>query len=164
MKASFTDFNSLGAVLTQSVVQDVLWVHLVARNIRKIRSPAYFIPIPITAHPDDAKTFYVVVSLPRDTKTIYHDAWQRLADKGRPFKLGLFKSERDGEPTETWTCRLVDHSVKVSELGGHPIEHWEVVIHALRAWRRPNDMNVIDVKSFGNRSAANAAMKSGTDQ
>lgn len=56
---NFRDDNSLVAVVTQTIVQDIFWVHEAANKMRKQIHPAYFVPItPGTG------LFYVIVFSP----------------------------------------------------------------------------------------------------
>lgn len=155
---SFADDNSMVAVITQSIVQDIWWIYEAAVAIRTARAPAYFIPAgPQHIDPKDANVFYAVVSLPPGLKTRHKDAWMRLTDKNRPFKLDLFAREDDGEVADTWNCRAVEHPEMVPELGNnHPIHEHEVALHVRRS-RGGSNKEPYEVKVFGSRTGADKA-------
>lgn len=75
-------------MVTQAIVQDIIWIYKAAQEISKVPFSAYFIPIdPIAAA--DTKKFYVIMPLTQKFIDRYQSAWRRLT-KSDDFDLILY--------------------------------------------------------------------------
>jgi hypothetical protein len=87
---TFEDSNSHVAVITQSVVQDTLWIANAAAAIFATALSAYFVPTEIGS--DDsaktARTYFVIVKLPQDLRSTYEQQWKALTNC-EAFKLAF---------------------------------------------------------------------------
>jgi hypothetical protein len=87
--------------MTQTVVQDVMWLDDAAIAIRNTRFPAYFVSMDST-HPRDPARFYVVLPVTAEFRTEHESAWRRLT-KAESFRVDLFDSIDDEEATGDWS-------------------------------------------------------------
>ncbi|KAF6807005.1 DNA helicase [Colletotrichum musicola] len=69
----FDNDKALFTVMTQTPVQDVMWIGQAANEIRQRRFPAYFVP----GDPADERFFYVVVRLTAQFRDDFKSAWKR---------------------------------------------------------------------------------------
>ncbi|CAH0015243.1 unnamed protein product [Clonostachys rhizophaga] len=120
---SFEDDNSRLAVLTQSVVQDTLWLALAAAKIFATKLSAYFVPVKKRSETDTTyDTYYAVIQLEREFRYQYKKEWDQLTDC-ESFKLAFLKpSDTFGAPRlsregswyklalECWDTRLVQNT------------------------------------------------------
>jgi hypothetical protein len=81
-------------------VQDVFWLHQAAEEIRETRFSAYFVPLDPVPH-NEARRLYAIMPLTREFRERYDAAWRRLTKNGL-FRLDLFSSVEDGNPSASW--------------------------------------------------------------
>ncbi|POS72432.1 2-dehydropantoate 2-reductase [Diaporthe helianthi] len=158
---SFDDDNSHVAVVTQAAVQDVVWLDDAASEIASIKFPAYFVNSGQLADADTMR-FHVVIPLTAEFRERFDSAWRRLT-KVESFELLLFDDEGDDTAKGHWDCKIVDHPGGAEALAAHPTEKHELVLFVRRplpgqSKRGPS----FPVKSFGDRTSANAALLRGT--
>lgn len=149
--------------MTQAAVQDVVWLDDAAEEILKVRFYAYFVN---TGDLPDADTshFYVVLPLTAKFRERYDSAWRRLT-KVESFQLALFGNEADEKPEGDWDCKIVDHPGAIEALSAHPIDKYELVLYVRRPLKDQKDRGpFFSVKTFGDRTSANAAMETGKEQ
>ena len=89
---SHVDDNSHVAAVTQSDIQDIFWVHQAAREIKKVRSPAYMVP----RGKDDSR-YYVVVALTKAFLDQFDAAWRRLTKDGQ-LRISFHNEHEGSEP------------------------------------------------------------------
>ena len=91
---SHIDDNSLVAAITQSDIQDIFWIHQAAREIKKVRSPAYMVP-----RGNDNSRYYVVIALSKAFLDRFDAAWRRLTKDGQ-VKISFHDEHEGGEPAD----------------------------------------------------------------
>ncbi|CAG9936851.1 unnamed protein product [Clonostachys rosea f. rosea IK726] len=119
---NFEDDDSRLAVLTQSVVQDTLWLALAAAKIFATKFSAYFVPGKKRSETDTTyDTYYAVIQLKEEFRHQYKKEWDQLTDC-ESFKLAFLRpSDTFGPPrlsregswyklaVECWDARLVQN-------------------------------------------------------
>ncbi|KAL7897285.1 hypothetical protein HDV63DRAFT_415097 [Trichoderma sp. SZMC 28014] len=95
---SFDNENEHLPALTQSAIQDVMWVHQASKEIRREFLRTYFIA-PDDVDPQDYRELYAIISLGNQFFDRYRQPWSRLVSSGR-LKLRLFDHEGDENPAE----------------------------------------------------------------
>ncbi|KAG8167592.1 hypothetical protein KVR01_003281 [Diaporthe batatas] len=125
---SFDDDNSHVAVVTQAVVQDVVWLDDAANEIADIKFPAYFVNSGPLAD-EDTQSFYVVMPLTAEFRERFDSAWRRLT-KVESFQLTLFSDESDDKAKAHWDCKIVNHPDGVEALAAHPTDKYELVLYS----------------------------------
>ncbi|KAM5344517.1 hypothetical protein ACJ41O_013053 [Fusarium nematophilum] len=122
--SAFSDVSHLTAV-TQSVVQDVIWLDDVVAEIAEIKFPAYFV------QPDsDAATerFYAIVAMPQSFRDDYDAAWRRLI-RSKYFRLRVFNSHEDEDQHDVWDCKAVTFpNSGIEALKSHHTGKYELVL------------------------------------
>jgi hypothetical protein len=91
---SYHDDNSYVTVVTQSDIQDIFWIHQAAREIKKVRSPAYMVP-----RGNDNSRYYVVIALSKAFLDRFDAAWRRLTKDGQ-VKISFHDEHEGGEPAD----------------------------------------------------------------
>ncbi|RNJ60102.1 hypothetical protein D7B24_000299 [Verticillium nonalfalfae] len=128
----FKDDNSHLTAMTQSVVQDVIWLDQAAEEISRTPGPVYFVPFDSSINPAYEKKFYIIVPLTQEFRDAYASAWRRLA-KNLTLKVVLFRHTDDKDPA-IWNCEIIVAPQRISILTDHPTALHEVVLKT----RRPN--------------------------
>ncbi|KAM0255907.1 hypothetical protein ACHAQJ_005308 [Trichoderma viride] len=152
---SFDNDNEHLAALTQSQVQDVMWLHKASQKIAETKFRAYFIN-PLNCPPDECSLFHVIVPLGNRFLLQHADAWHMLIKSGY-LKLRLFDNEEDENPAK-WEARIQEASKTLDTLHDHPVNKSDLVLQVrgpklTQQARRPN----FEVKVFRDRTAANVA-------
>ncbi|KAF4976629.1 hypothetical protein FDECE_18452, partial [Fusarium decemcellulare] len=104
MSWSYHDDNAHLAALTQSQVQDMMWLDTAAREIRELKFPTYS----IESQHEDTMRYFAIMSPPTTFKTQYESALQRLV-KDDSFQLLFFNSPEDDKPSGKWDAKVVDN-------------------------------------------------------
>ncbi|KAK3295984.1 AAA domain-containing protein [Chaetomium fimeti] len=130
---SYDDDNSHVAVVTQSVIQDIFWIHQASEAIEEVSSPAYLVE-------RDRGRYFVIVATTREFMGRYDAAWGRLA-KECEVRL-VFHDEVEGKArvSETWNCTIVEHPDDDLRTN-HPVEAHEVILQAQVSG--PKDSNFV---------------------
>lgn len=84
---TFDNDNSHVAVLTQSVVQDVMWVARDAADIFATKFRAYFVCFKQDADLELPSRYFAIVPLTKEFRDRYESAWGRLTNKGSSLDL-----------------------------------------------------------------------------
>jgi len=143
----FKNDNDLQAVLTQIVVQDVMWLDDAAIKIRKTRVPAYFVPIP-----DKMQHRFLIMKTNAAYREKFAAAWRRLT-KDESFQVELFASPAKQTRSEKWDCQIMDYPAGFDDLKtNHPTADDEIVLRV----RQPKETEFNEV-TFANRALANNA-------
>ncbi|KAF0318649.1 DNA helicase [Colletotrichum asianum] len=110
---SFKNDNAMQTVMTQSLIQDSLYVWKQAQWIAKTKLRAYFVPVP---NRDDK--YYAILPLPKDFMDKCKPAWQRLID----CQLSLAKWELTDskEPSGFWKSNFITYTDGIQALVSHP--------------------------------------------
>ncbi|KAF7554912.1 hypothetical protein G7Z17_g2536 [Cylindrodendrum hubeiense] len=126
----YEDDNAHITVVTQSIIQDIMWVDQAAREIRSIKYSAYFIPLDPVA-PADAKRFYMVIPLTKEFRDRFDGAWRRLT-KTPTLHVLLFNHPEDKEAEAKWKCSIVGYPQGLTALKSHPTSKQELVLFVRR--------------------------------
>ncbi|EHK26788.1 uncharacterized protein TRIVIDRAFT_217403 [Trichoderma virens Gv29-8] len=158
---SFDNDNEHLAALSQSQVQDIMWVYKTALEIAETPLRAYFIPTH-DGKVEDCKFFYVIVPLGKAFLEKYEETWRRLT-KGGLLKLNVWDNEED-DVAVGWDARIQEASRGIEVLERHPSDINDLVLYV----RRPREEDLlrddIPVKVFGDRRKANLALQNDKEQ
>ncbi|SCV38782.1 uncharacterized protein FFFS_05971 [Fusarium fujikuroi] len=102
------------AALTQSLVQDIMWLHRDCLEMDKEKRAAYFVKKPATLK--QSTRYYVIVSMGKGFFTHFAKAWARLT-KDFQVKLVIY----DGDQTEGWKARIREFPESLEVLNDHPL-------------------------------------------
>jgi hypothetical protein len=154
---SFDNDNEHLAALTQSQVQDVMWIHKASREIVEIRFKAYFINTQ-DCPPQQCNLFYAIVPLNKLFLARYKDIWRRIIKSGF-LTLKLLHNE-EGEDPASWDARIQEFSRSIVILNNHPTDNCDLVLQVRRpcqteAAKQPE----FEVKVFSDRRAATLAFQ-----
>lgn len=153
---SFDDDNEHMAALTQSQVQDVMWVHKTALEIADIPLQGYFVPAregPVA----ECDSFYAIVPLSKAFLDKYEDAWRRLI-KNPLLTLEVWE-KKDDEVGVEWTARIQEASQGIDVLDCHPLDTNDLVLHVRKPCEEDLKCDFIPIKTFGDRTTANLALQ-----
>ncbi len=92
----YDDDNSLVAVLTQSVVQDIFWLYQAVEAIKNLWFPTYFV-----ARADDKPRCFIIMQLTKEFRERFDAAWRRLTRDGQVVLL-LCPGEIEDELPVEW--------------------------------------------------------------
>lgn len=132
---TFQDDNEQVAVVTQSIVQDYMWLHDAKKAILQKRWPAYFIP----CQDDSDKSYFVVLYLSFAFRQKYNAEWRVFSNERAKKEVRLFDqwdasrsndendSESDDEDDENnhkpcipdWKATIVDGAEDIDRLKLH---------------------------------------------
>ncbi|KAM0249672.1 hypothetical protein ACHAQJ_008969 [Trichoderma viride] len=158
---SFDNDNEHLAALTQSQVQDVIWIHKASQVIAKAKFRAYFIN-PQDCSPVDCNQFYVLVPLGKEFMIQHENAWRMLTKSGF-LKLRLFNNEEDeDEIPAKWDARIQEAAKGLDIMELHLTDTSDLILQVRRPSqiaRRPD----FEVQVFADRRAANIALRKGKD-
>lgn len=147
---TFRNDNDHAAIMSQSVVQDVWWLHLAQQAILKEQIPVYFVP----REKDNNSVYYVVVQVPEALRVSHDDAWRHFVVNDT-LKVRLFdylgqsrhELDQDGKrnPIPDWDAEIMENpeSIKVLKDNGH-LEREGLVLRV----RRPKADNIQRVPDF----------------
>ncbi|KAK0717371.1 hypothetical protein B0T26DRAFT_295410 [Lasiosphaeria miniovina] len=157
----YDDENSQVAVVTQSCIQDVFWLHEAAREILATKWRVYFVPTTTIEHGAEARSFYVVVPPTAEWRTAHNAAWRRLV-KGEKVYLHLYpSSDNEGRSSKRWECTILSHLGNHGALASHPTAAHELVLTTVRRDTPMADSGEAQTLAvFGSRDQANRALKS----
>ncbi|KAL7759722.1 hypothetical protein ACKLNR_009812 [Fusarium oxysporum f. sp. zingiberi] len=116
------------AALTQSLVQDIMWLHRDCLEMDKEKRAAYFVKKPTTLK--QSTRYYVIVSMGKGFFTHFAKAWARLT---KDFQVKLMIYDKDeGEP-EGWKARIREFPESLEVLNDHPLtdEEDELVLEVI---------------------------------
>ncbi|KAK7428202.1 hypothetical protein QQZ08_005268 [Neonectria magnoliae] len=177
---TFDDDNSHVAVLTQSVVQDVMWVARDAAEIFATKFRAYFVcfkqDLDLNTDYEFPSRYLAVVPLTQEFRERYESAWGRLTNKGS----SLILVSHDGmqhidtpelhDPREwpdmvnaaaTWDADIMEYPAGIDELQTHDLGEYDLVLYVCR--RPPPKARkgalLPPVPTFKTRDAAKAAFQ-----
>ncbi|KAL6794263.1 P-loop containing nucleoside triphosphate hydrolase protein [Trichoderma sp. SZMC 28012] len=148
----FDNDNEHLAAMTQSQVQDVMWIHNACQEIAEMTFRAYFIN-PQDCDPEHSRRFYVIVALNKQFLTRFENEWRRLTKTGY-LKLKIFESEGDDWPA-VWDARIQDAARGLDIMSRHPTDVNDFVLEV----RRPSPKQVarrpdFEVAVFEDRRSA----------
>lgn len=131
---SFKSDNQEIAVVSQSVVQDYMWLHDAKKEILARQLPAYFIPCEDSEEGNDRK-YFVVLYLDAAFRLGFEDAWRVFVKEGARKRVRLFTrwnedcgyaSESDDGDTDTkkkpcpdWDAMIIDGAQGIASLKPH---------------------------------------------
>ncbi|KAL7955999.1 hypothetical protein V8C34DRAFT_306941 [Trichoderma compactum] len=148
---SFDNDNEHLAAMTQSQVQDVIWIHKGAQDIAGIRFRAYFISANEGARSGE---FYVIVLLDDDFMRRFKDTWQTLV-KDEFLQLKMFDGDNDETPA-SWDVMIMDHPRGLTAMAGHQTDKDDFVLRVRRPQQsQPQRRPDFNVCVFRDRRTAN---------
>lgn len=161
---TFDNDNEHLAALTQSQVQDIMWVHDAAVEIAATSLRAYFVPTrggPV----EECNFFYVVVPLGKEFMDKYEETWRRLTSSGL-LTLNVWDHEahEDDELAVPWIARIQEVSRGIDVLDCHPSDVNDLILHVRRPRKEDMKRDDIPVKVFTDRRAANMALQKDKEQ
>lgn len=152
---SFDNDNEHLAALTQSQVQDVMWIHKASKKFGDTKLRAYFISS-LSCPPADCSVFHAIVPLDK-VFFQFEDSWRALIKSGY-LKLCIYDNEEDEKPVK-WEARVQEAPKTLDILKVHCVEKSDLVLQV----RKPKSPQQAGVKIFGNRRAANLALNKNQD-
>ncbi|KAJ4191927.1 hypothetical protein NW767_010835 [Fusarium falciforme] len=158
----YSDDRSHVTVVTQSIVQDIAWIHDAAEEIKAVRFPVYFVP-PTSGDAAAATSFTVIVSVTKKFREQFEGPLRRLT-KSEFLNLDLFNSFEDAEVYESWKGKILAYP----NLQDHPADKHEMVLRVLRPkeekeTKKPKK-EPYRVKTFSDRAMANRALQISKEQ
>lgn len=154
---SFDNDNDHLTALTQSEIQDVMWIHQAAMEISQVFFRAYFIA-PNGVDPRVCQDLYAIVTLGKQFIEQHREPWSRLVNSWS-LKLLLFDHEGDENPAE-WNARVAEGF----SMTGHPVCNEDLVLQVQRP--RPTDLDRrpdFEVMAFNTRRNADNALRRDQD-
>lgn len=140
---TFDNDNEHVAALTQSRVQDIMWVHKAVLEIAEIPLQVYFVPArdgPV----DECKLFYAIVPLGKAFLEKYEEAWGRLT-KDPLLTLNFWDDEQDDVPMPR-TARIQQASRGIDVLDYHPSDNNDLVLYVRKPREEDLKRDLISVK------------------
>ncbi|KAF4469844.1 DNA helicase [Fusarium albosuccineum] len=125
---SYDDDNSHLTAVTQSQVQDVMWLYVEALEISNERRPAYFVSKPAT--PNESPRYYVIVKMDPEFWDRFRDDWHHLA---RRYRLSLLMHDVPGELPRAWPARIQNLPEHIDALNQHPVPVNDLVLEVTRS-------------------------------
>ncbi|KAM5342775.1 hypothetical protein ACJ41O_013741 [Fusarium nematophilum] len=122
---SFDDDNMHLAAVTQSQVQDVMWLHEVTVTMRAEEHLAYFVSKPATLN--QTTRLFAIVQLDGTCWERFDAAWSRLTC-GRAVRLMMHDTPEDIEGGEVWVARILNHPDCIEALSQHPRDANDLVL------------------------------------
>ncbi|KKP02303.1 hypothetical protein THAR02_05596 [Trichoderma harzianum] len=155
---SFDNDNEHLAAITQSQVQDVMWIHNASQEISETMFRAYFVNAQ-ERDPEHSRRFYVIVALNKPFLNRFENEWRRLTKTGY-LKLKIFESKGDNWPA-VWDARIQDAARSLDIMRRHPTDVNDFVLEV----RRPSAKQVarrpdFKVAVFENSRSATLALHS----
>ncbi|SPJ75859.1 uncharacterized protein FTOL_05590 [Fusarium torulosum] len=111
---SYSTDDSHVASVTQSIVQDIMWLHRDCLEMDKVKRSAYFVQKPTTL--EQSTRYYVIVFMGKGFFEHFEKAWARLC-KDFPLSLVI----HNGDCTETWKARIREYPEALEALNDHPL-------------------------------------------
>ncbi|RSL44165.1 hypothetical protein CEP54_014797 [Fusarium duplospermum] len=145
---SYPDDQSHATVVTQSIVQDIAWIHDAAEEIKAVRFPAYFVP-PASGNAADATSFTVIISVTKKFREQFDGPLRRLT-KSEFLNLDLFNSFEDAEVYESWKGKILAYP----NLPDHPTDKHEMVLRVLRPKEEKETKKIEETKKEPYRNCA----------
>ncbi|KAM0436629.1 hypothetical protein ACHAPT_002337 [Fusarium lateritium] len=146
----YHDDNAHLAAMTQSQVQDVMWLDIAAGEIASKRFLAYFVE---SAQGDTSRS-YVIIALSKRFKDEYESALRRLVQ-------GWGDEATSGE----WDAKIIEHRQRIDALKAHPIFEHEMVLRVRRRRLPAETARGPDFRgiTFSDHQTANVASKESMD-
>lgn len=156
---SYDSSNAHLAVLTQSQVQDVMWLDKAAAEIRSTKFSAYFVQ-----QARNSNSYYVILPITEEFRERHDAAWRRLTSSDY-FRVSLFNDAGKDDPDADWDAKFISYPEGVEELGTeHPVAENELCLLVRRPL--PDDTKRgprFRVLTFADRVSANQALSEGTE-
>lgn len=163
---TFKSDNDHVAVVSQSEIQDVWWLHQVAEAIRKMPLPVYLVPCGAVG------IYHAIIPKPERFaeklglgEAIFEDAWRRFMRLGQ-LKLILRKSAGQWDAEDSmaaWNAQIIKSSTFIKTLEEHSDDKTDNdMIFVVHQPRDPENMEAstkFEPATFDNREAANEALK-----
>ncbi|KAM0218236.1 hypothetical protein ACHAQI_001423 [Fusarium lateritium] len=140
--------GSYVAAITQSLVQDIMWLHKDCLAMSDEIRRAYFVQMP--AMLNRSTRYFVIVSMGREFWERFDKAWSRLS-KGSKMEL-VIHGEQDELP-DKWKARIRDRPEFIDALSQHPLEATDLVLEAIKP-----KLSGTDIKEFETRDQASTAL------
>lgn len=138
LSVNFPDVPSMQATLTQSAVQDCLWIAIEVSKIFAKKLPAYFVPSSKDA--TDHSQFFAIIamecqyrrSIDKVWSRVTKDGWLRLAfheDMSPMDAPGLAEHKKWYKCADSvWDAKIMEKADRISALEGHPLGEFDLVL------------------------------------
>lgn len=183
LSVNFPDVSSMQSAITQSAVQDCLWIAVEVAKIFAKKHPAYFIPAQQDAA--DSSRFFVIVQMGEKYRKSIGNVWSYV-NKDGSLRLAL---HQDMSPLDTpsltdhdnwrkyaksiWNAKIIEKANSIPELKDHPLRDFDLLLLV----QRPRDfkesenkkdlqgdvedaLKRLSIKTFPAREVANQEMES----
>ncbi|KAM0264320.1 hypothetical protein ACHAQJ_000810 [Trichoderma viride] len=156
VSVNFSDMSSMQAVLTQSAVQDCLWIAIKVAMIFAKKHPAYFVP----TNKDAAKPsrFFAIVAMESQYRKSIDKIWSRVAKDGF-LRLAFHENMSPMDaPSLTefqkwhtcaesiWDAKIMENANKIDALKDHPLTEFDLVLLIQRPRSSKTSENDEDVQ------------------
>ncbi|CAH0026931.1 unnamed protein product [Clonostachys rhizophaga] len=161
---TFPNDESRMAAVTQSAIQDVIWIADAAAEIFATKLSAYFIPSQ-TDQNGMCSRYYVIIPLSTEFYDKYEQQWLALTDC-ESFKLAFHDHDSAMAPPSlaeeedwkkmalsTWDAKIEQCPQHVAVMAHHPVEENDLVLFVSRGALG------LKVPTFQDRFAANTALR-----
>lgn len=152
---AFDNDNEHLAAMTQSQVQDVMWLYREVQQVADTKLRTYFVNVEENSLISLIDEFYAIVPLKDDFIHRFREIWPQLI-KNEFLQIKLFDS--DGEETSaSWDAKIMEHPRDLTIMTHHQIRDNDLVLRVRKP--RPESQRGADfeVHVFDNRAIANAA-------
>ncbi|OPB40624.1 hypothetical protein A0O28_0007040 [Trichoderma guizhouense] len=151
---TFNNDNEHLAAMTQSQVQDVMWLCREVQQVADTKLRTYFVNVEENSLINLIDEFYAIVPLKDDFIHRFREIWPQLI-KNEFLQIKLFDSD---EKPASWDAKIIEHPRDLAIMSHHQIRDNDLVLRVRRP--RPESQRGADfeVHVFENRAIANAAL------
>ncbi|KAK0756460.1 hypothetical protein N5P37_010932 [Trichoderma harzianum] len=154
---TFDNDNEHLAAMTQSQVQDIMWLYKEVQQVAETRLRAYFVKVEDNSLVNE---FYAVVPLKDNFIQRFREIWPQLI-KDEFLQIKLFDSDDNGdEKPASWDAKIMEYPRGLAIMARHQIRDNDLILRVRRprpfdSQRRPD----FEVHVFNSRATANAALR-----
>ncbi|KAJ3530916.1 hypothetical protein NM208_g3330 [Fusarium decemcellulare] len=125
---SYDDDNSHLTAVTQSQVQDVMWLYAEALEISNERRLAYFVSKPPA--PNESAKYFVIVKMGPEFWHRFRDNWHHLTGR---YRLSLLMHDVPGELPRAWPASVQNPPEHINALSQHPVSVNDLVLEVTKS-------------------------------
>ncbi|PNP55868.1 hypothetical protein THARTR1_04088 [Trichoderma harzianum] len=153
---TFDDDNEHLAAMTQSQVQDIMWLYKGIQQVAETKLRTYFVNVEENSLINLIDEFYAIVPLGDNFIHRFRDIWPQLINN-EFLQIKLFDSDGNEKPA-SWDAKIMEHPRDLAIMAHHQIRDTDLVLRVRRP--RPESQRGADfeVHVFDNRAMANAAL------
>ncbi|KAF4969787.1 hypothetical protein FSARC_3064 [Fusarium sarcochroum] len=112
--------------VTQSQIQDVIWLYQDCLEMALERRSAYFVLKPATL--GQSTRYYAVVKIGQDFWDRFNTAWARLSTD---YPLQLIIHDGLNDQPEAWKARVLDYPKSIDTMSPHPLNSNDLVLEVM---------------------------------